>query len=50
MVEALRGAEGTKRKSGRPRKLSIANQVLMTLNAETIKRLRSRLLEPAATI
>lgn len=31
MVEALRRAEETKRKSGRPKKLSIENQVLMTL-------------------
>lgn len=31
MVEALRRAEETKRKSGRPSKLSIENQVLLTL-------------------
>lgn len=31
MVEALRRTEGTKRKSGRPSKLSIENQVLMAL-------------------
>lgn len=31
MVEALRRAEGTKRKSGRPSKLSTEDQVLMTL-------------------
>ena len=31
MVEALREAAGKKRKSGRPSKLSLENQVLMTL-------------------